>query len=129
MLNYRLSVGLIWCHRQSRFFLSHFRATFPHQTQTHNLLHICNPLCRYGPATNPVYHQKAIKFTSCQTSNTLQEKVGAITNLKGPYLRTTSDVNLSPTQASNIKIQFKRDSSSRARTGLSAAGRGCTKTL
>ena len=37
-------------------------------------------------------------------------------------LRTTSDVNISPTQPPDIKILFKRDSSYRAQTGLSAVG-------
>ena len=128
MLNYRLSIDLIWRHRQSRFSMSHFRATFPHQIQAHSL-HICNPFYSHGPAINPVYHQKAIKLTSCQANNTLRQKVRATVNLQGPYLRITSDVNLSPTQSPNIKILFKRDSSFRARTRLSAAGRGCTNTL
>ena len=97
MLNYRLSIDLIWRHRQSRFSMSHFRATFPHQIQAHSL-HICNPFYSHGPAINPVYHQKAIKLTSCQANNTLRQKLRATVNLQGPYLTITSDVNLSPTQ-------------------------------
>ena len=108
-------------------------STIPHKTQAHNPLHIRNPLYSHEPVIDPVYHQKSIEFTSCHFSHynsTLQQKVRAIANLHGPYLRTICDVNLSPTQSRNIKILFKRDSSSRARTGLSGAGdRGCVNTL
>ena len=92
-LNYLLSLSLIWHHRQSRFSLSHFLAPFPHKIQAHNILHIWNPIYSHGPVMNPVYHQKTIKFTSCQTNNTLQQKVGAIANLQDPYLKKTSNVN------------------------------------
>ena len=37
----------------------------------------------------------------------MQQKLGTITNLQYPYLRTTSNFNLSPTQSPNIKILFK----------------------
>ena len=76
----------------SWFSLSHFRASFLPQIQAHNLLHICNPLYTHRPVINPVYYQKAIKLTSCQTNNTLQQKVADVANLKGPSPRTTSDV-------------------------------------
>ena len=56
--------------------------------------------------------------------------LNAVEILKDPYLKTTSSVNLSPTQLPNIKILFKRDSSSRSRTGFSAVDySGFTNTL
>ena len=84
-----------------------------------------------------VYHQKALKnHLICHFSvrkhynSTLQQNLGTITNLRGLYLRTTSIVNLSPTQSPDIKIWFKFNSSFRAQTGLSTVGnRGFTNTL
>ena len=94
-----------------------FPNTFSPKIQAHNLRHIRNPLYSHKPAINPVYHHKAIKFTSCHFSHynsTLLKKVGAIANLQGPYLRTTSDLNLSPTVTQHL---FKRDSSSSLELG------------
>ena len=116
MLNYRLSVGLIWRHHQSPFSLSYFRNTSPHQIQAHNFLHICNPLYSHGPVINPVYHQKAIRITNCQNNNSLQRKVGAIANL---FTNTVTQ------HQNTVQAWFFLQ----AQTGLPAAGRGCTNTL
>lgn len=90
-------------------------------------------LYSHDPLIDPVYYQKAIKITNCHFSrhnNTLQQKVEALANLQGPYLRTISDVNLSAAQSPIIKRLFNYDSSSRAQTGLPVAkDRGCANTL
>ena len=57
-------------------------------------------------------------------------RIRAIISLQDSYLRTTCNANLSPTQPPNIKILFKRDSSSRKQTGMTAVGvRGSRITL
>ena len=51
-------------------------------------------------------------------NNILQQKLGAITNFQDPYLRITSNINLSPTQSPNIKILFKHGFCSGTQTEL-----------
>ena len=104
--------------------------------QAHSLFHTQPPL-QSRICIRPSLRQKGYKIhLSCHFSvrthcnSTLQQKLGVITSLQDPYLGTTSNVNLSPTQSPNIKILFKRDSSSSARTGLFTVGdRGFINTL
>ena len=62
--------------------------------------------------------------------NSLQQYFAAKTKCYNQCLRLTSIVNLLPTESPTSKILFKRNSSSRIRTWLSALGdRGFTCTL
>ena len=61
-------------------------------------------------------------FLGTQRKGTLQSKLRILTNLQDPYLSTTSNVNLLTRQSSNMKILFKRDSSSWTQTGVSTSG-------
>ena len=124
MLNYRLSIALIRRYRQSWFSLSFFRARSPHGIHVLSLLHTQLPLqsqtCSRRSLTRKGYKIHLIRHFSVRTyyNSTFQPKLGTLINLQDPYLRTTSSVNLSPTQSPNIKLLFKRGCSSGARTWL-----------
>ena len=100
-------------------------STFPQRIQVHSLLHTQLPVTVTNieqtslPPKGCKIHLSCHFFVKTRYNSTLQQKVGTLTNLQDPYLKTTSNVNLSPTQTSDIKILFKRDSSFRAQTGLS----------
>ena len=126
--------SLIWRHRQPRLSLPHFRAPSLPDPQQHSskliILSVCANPFHSGTFNRPSLPLEVYKIHQ-QSSFTVHPYFAAKSRsyLRGLYLRRTSDVNLSPTQAPNIKIMFKRDSTSRAQTRLSVAGdRGCTNT-
>ena len=107
--------------------------TFCHKIQTHSLLHM-QFLLRSRTCNRPILPPKGYKIhLNCKFSvrtnynSTLQQKPKAIASFQDPYLRMTSNFNLSLTLSRDIKILFKHDSSSRARKEMSAVqDRGST---
>ena len=99
------------------------QSTSHHKIPVHNLLHKQPPLqsriCN-RPSLPPKWQQifsvpiylSCYFFVKTHHKSSLQPKLGILTSLQDPYLSTTSNVNLSPTQPCNIKMLFKRNSSS-----------------
>ena len=85
-LNYLLSIGTT-C---SLSFPCQNSVIFPPTKFKLIIFSIFSTPYSHGSLINPVYTQNTIILTSCQTNNTLPQKLGAISNLQRPYLRTTS---------------------------------------
>ena len=87
----------------------------PHRIQAHSLLHM-QPLIQSQICNRQVYYKKLCNspkqpFSVRTYDNSALQKLGTITNLQDPYLKTASNVNLSSTESLDIKILFRSDSS------------------
>ena len=86
------SIGLIWRHRQSWF---SFHTS--HHVPSHKASPYATPLKPQSSQTPKDYkiHLSSHLYIRIYYYSTLQQNLGAITNLYDPHLRTTSNVNLS----------------------------------
>ena len=104
-----------------------FQRTFPNRIQAHSLLHRQPPLqSRTWKKNKKLWNSPKLSFL---LKNTLQKYFAAGTRAYKQFARLIPKINIqcqsfsyvnhSLTQAPNIKILFKRDSSSSVRSGLS----------
>ena len=136
--------GLIWPHLHSRFFLSQFWVRSPTDFKffKHILLYSQGHITGLPPPHSlPPKGVKIRQFDapidlSCHFSvrthhkGTFQPELGILIYLQGQYLSTTSKVNFSRKQSTNVKILFKCVMSIYPRTRAIVVGdRGSTNTL